>query len=150
MNFNNILLTIWLINITIPVALAISSTLLNFWSRDRSDWNMAAKWQWIKWKRVIKSDYRQAFDRWDKVGDTVFTLGLFEGVLGAMLFGLIGTAYENLGVISLMIIGSVVLLIFVPRMFQDVAHSIRYNSKTRDSDRLIKLEKEIEEIKGKQ
>lgn len=41
----------------------------------------------------------------------------------------------------------IIAVLIAPRYIIDVAKSLKYNTKTRDSDRLVKLEKEIADLK---
>jgi hypothetical protein len=43
---------------------------------------------------------------------------------------------------------STLALVFGPRILMDVAHSIRYNFKTKDSDRIKAIEEELKRLRG--
>lgn len=75
----------------------------------------------------------------------VLTAIVLYGVLGAVLGILIQDGYLWHSVIT---VGVILSTIFVPRWVLDISKSVTYNRKTGNAERIDKLERELEQLKG--
>lgn len=133
----------WIGMYLLPLIGILIDLLIQYWTRER----------------YSKMLLRNVFTRishfgidWD-VEDWEFEW-MLRAVLGAalylLLFGFGGAALiQNHGIAWTFWILPFAGAVFLPRYILDMFHTLRYNFKTRDSDRLAQLEAEIASIKGR-
>ena len=125
-----------LVNILSPFILGLLSLLVNTWTRGRTEYRWGSRWFRTKAKLFVDPDYpsdREAY---------LF----YETVCSVALFCVLGYSIEEQTFVIPITIGSIIAIIFVPRFVCDIAHSIRYNFKTRDADRIKELEQRLDQL----
>lgn len=131
----------FIINAAIPPLLLLTQGLLHFWTRGRFSPTWAGDLQYKKYRTLT-------FDcNWDV--EYFFTWLLYDVVLGAAAAFALGQIVFKQGLMAFIVTGILAALLFLPRIGADVMHSLRYNFKTKDSDRIAKLERELSELKNK-
>jgi hypothetical protein len=100
-------------------------------------------WNWQK-------EYIDAYNGYTE-DDEMFAFGIWLTtfcIYSAIAAGFY-RLYEIYGIVGISTLCIGVVLLIAPRYILDVCKSLKYNTKTRDSDRLVKLEKQIEELRNK-
>lgn len=160
------------VNILSTPALWLLGRCTQFWSRGRIDPNWASALLYLKWDRVLRDDTRRDRDKtsyicekyWrsgdikrDEINDLqtfihedwevpsfmcdLLGIGAFAGVSATII-------YHN-GLTGIIGMVTVLSLVFGPRFLMDISHSIRYNFKEREADRLKELEAKVAELENK-
>ena len=131
-----VVLTLWLVWISIPVVLGLASLLIYFWTRKRCEP------KWADWFQKLK------YDGYDKAvwqpSDKVVTYFFFDLFAIGVAAGLFSCAVPFLTGIHYLIALLVLCAIILPRYGMDIVNALKYNHKTKDSDRLVKLEQEVD------
>jgi hypothetical protein len=125
-----------------PPILAGFARMLSYWTRGRIKLTpMRSFWEWVDWEWLD-------VDTGDGE-DTAIIAWLLFHVLGTMAFVTVLIIPSiHFPVATVTTLGVLVVAIFVPRYIVDVTHSLRFNFKKADSERLLELEKEIAKLKG--
>lgn len=138
-----ILITYLVVALT-PVILMLAYALVEFWTRTSPSYSLVYKLQNFKYRWL--ADNKKAglkpeglFFTW--LCFDAFCLGIVTLIMCAITkhYGITPILW------SLLVIG----LLIAPRYVLDITKAIRYNFKTRDSDRLKDLESEVERLKAK-
>ena len=139
MGIDKILASIWLIWAAIPLILGIVSCLLSFWSRGRVELKLFWKFQEFKVKFLGS---KRQWD-WDNL---ILVYLLFDVIIAGFLLSIVGCLWFQLGIISLIALGSLITFIVLPRYIGDIFNTLKYCFKTKDSKRLLELEAKVEAL----
>lgn len=138
-----ILFTYLVIALT-PVVLMLAYAMVEFWTRTSPSYSLVYKLQNFKyrWAAEYKKD--------GLTPEGLFFTWLCFDAFCAGILTLILCAITNYHGFTPVLWGLLaVLLLIAPRYILDITKAIRYNFKTRDSDRLKDLESEVERLKTK-
>ncbi len=120
--------------VVLPPLASGGACLLNHWTRGRIEYTPM---DWLKCKLWSKEcdpcEYYLFFH-------LLFPLVLLASTSLLMVHYPIATMLSVVGVLS---------FIFLPRYLCDIIHSLRFNFKKADSERLLELEEEIQKLKNK-
>lgn len=139
-----IILTVWLCLVLSPVVLWFGYSLTGFWTRTEQSYSLLYKLQNLKY-RWLADDFNRGLTTEGVCCSWLLVDAIVFGFLSMLLIAV----QKHFG-FEVILWGLLVLLLLIaPRYVLDITKSIRYNFKTRDSDRLKELESEIEKIKAK-
>jgi len=133
---SNIIITLYVINLALPIVLLAISSLLKFWSRGRTEPSWFDKLQGFKWERV------------DDIADPLGSWLLYDLLILGTVSLCLGVTMQILPPIAWVLIPIAICTIVLPRYICDVLNSLRWNYKKQDSERLLELEEEIRKIKS--
>ena len=135
MNTGDLYLLVWLGVVLLPFLLHVVSFLKSFYTR--TDWPMYyTRFFLLKWR----------FSELERNDDGLAVL-LHTAL--AIITALLLVAIDRLGVFHTIMAGVVLALVLSPRYIIDVCKTLKYNTKTRESDRIANLERELQKLKDK-
>ena len=135
MNTGDLYLLVWLGVVLLPFLLHVVSFLKSFYTR--TDWPMYyTRFFLLKWRF-------SGLERNDE--DLAVLLHTALTIITALLL----VAIKHLGVFHVIMAGVVLALVLSPRYIIDVCKTLKYNTKTRESDRIANLERELQKLKDK-
>jgi hypothetical protein len=133
-----------LIAISYP-ALTVISCLTWFYTRGNYPQLSTRVFTW-NWQKEHINTFSGRYDSADTVAFFIWVVMFCTyGAIAAGFYKL----YELYGIVGISTFCIGVVLLIAPRYILDVCKSLKYNTKTRDSDRLVRLEKQIEELRNK-
>lgn len=134
----------WLFVVVTPALLWVAYALLEFWTRTPQSYSLLFKLQNFKyrWAAEDKSDGLQ-------LEGSFFSWLCFDVACLGIVTMFMCVIVEHHGFQPILWMLLTALLLAAPRYILDITKSIKYNFKTRDSDRLKELESEVERLKTK-
>ena len=148
MEFEQIVLAVWVVVYAgLPLVMGTISTALNFWSRGRVTKKYGVSYQKVLWK-FMRGDYRP-----EKGNGDFWISYLFYNIVCVGLTSLgvskLVTEVPNQALLNgVYITCTVIAIIFAPRFIIDLCRGLKFNNKTGDLDKIIDLQKQIDELKG--
>ena len=143
---NNILITIGIVNLCLPIIGGILTGLIHYWSRGRAEnpygfiniTNFKYKWMCKPPAGRSIKQHEEEVTYWGFVFGDLLAIPLVLTFFGVIVnkFGMF------IPLVTLSIILSVFLL---PKYFLDICHMLKYNFKSRDSERIAELERRLNE-----
>ena len=127
---------VWVVNMTLPVILGITTGLVYFWSRGKINLGLACRYQSFKW--------RDDKDDWER-GEPHLWAGKYtmvEGLGGFLLMILLAKA----GGVVLIITGTLLTLLLLPRFIIDLTKGLKMNHKSGDLEEINSLKKRLEQL----
>jgi hypothetical protein len=143
MNSTEIVFLISTLILTLPTLVLFTVDLLmHFWTRGR--FREGKKFLSTEFQEFICSPF---FGKGNVDASISFvTLNLSFGLIFSFL---IATIYDKTSIIGILIVVTTIFLLILPKYVLDFFVAFKWNTKSKDSDRLINLEKQIEELKNK-
>jgi len=144
MSDSKIIFLVWMVWALVPVVLLLTSVLIGFWTRGDCKPELHIKFQRLKYKNRFKFyGYNNTFDYAD-------SWAYFDIMVGGCVAGATVVFVQEFGFSGLLVLGICALLLVSPRWIRDLWKILQFNNKTGESERINKLERELQELKDKQ
>jgi hypothetical protein len=143
----NFLIGVFIFLLVSPVILTIISGLTYFYTRDFYPQLFVRVFTWTWNKDII--DTNNACSKYHNHDDYATGLWFISLMLYTVIACVLGLTYSKYGSVGLMSLATFTLVAIAPRYILDLCKALKYNTKTRDSDRLVKLEEEIQKLKNR-
>ena len=141
----SVALTLFLFNMLTTFVALVLSYLIKFWTRGRKRPKFATNLLNFKYTSIKKCIH--GGNKPISAGDLWF----FYEFLMCIIFYVVTTVIvTTAGLFGLVGVVVAIILTIAPRYLLDITHTLKYNNKTHDSERLADLEQEIKILKEKQ
>ena len=143
MNSTEIVFLISILILTLPTIILFTvDMLMSFWTRGKfrkeKDF-LSEAYQKLQWEPF--------FDK-GKV-DPFLSFMCLNMCVGLLFSVCIAALYANTCITGILVVVITIFLLILPKYVIDFFVAFKWNTKSKDSDRLINLEKQIEELKNK-
>lgn len=134
-----------------PMALGLISLYINeFVNRGRTKYQLGARWCYLWHCAGVRTCKKRTWSKYitEDCGDYVFGSWMMSLFFCAGVTVVAGAGFYYLSLEGLLILLCVLFALVLPRYLGDLAHALKWCFKSKDSERLKAIEKELEELKG--
>ena len=139
-NFDAVMWSIYVANLALVAGASLLSVLLNFYVRDWGKFEFTSKVQYLKYGWLLDKDY----ERWRCNKLLNYTIAFC--LMDFLAVGVIVVVVTLLGWYYTLLTLLLVLALISPRYVLDLVKTLKYDIKTRESDRIKDMEKRIKEL----